>query len=154
MEGEATTGAGTRWQPGQSGNPGGRPKVLAEVREAAQQYGPAAIESLAKLAGLVGNGEGKAESESARIAAHAHILDRAYGRAPQSVPRPISLPDTSTVAGLLAALSVVTQALAAGDISTAEAADLAGILETQRKTYETALLEDRIKRLEDGQARK
>ena len=34
---------------GESGNPGGRPKEVAEVRELARKHGPEAIERLAKL---------------------------------------------------------------------------------------------------------
>ncbi|WP_447986972.1 DUF5681 domain-containing protein [Nitrospira sp. Nam74] len=34
----------TSWKPGQSGNPGGRPKVLIEVRDLARNHGREAIE--------------------------------------------------------------------------------------------------------------
>ena len=47
---------------GQSGNPGGRPKVLGEVQELARQHAPSAIVELARLAL-------KGKSETARIAA-------------------------------------------------------------------------------------
>ena len=35
-----------QWKPGQSGNPGGRPKVLADVQALARQYTTEAIETL------------------------------------------------------------------------------------------------------------
>jgi hypothetical protein len=63
----------TKWTKGQSGNPGGRPKVLAEVRDLARRHAPAAINELARLA--VG-----AESEAVRVAAIREILDRGYGK--------------------------------------------------------------------------
>jgi uncharacterized protein DUF5681 len=63
---------------GQSGNPGGRPKVLADVQELARQYAPVAIVELARLAL-------KAKNENARIAAIRELLDRGYGRSRQSM---------------------------------------------------------------------
>ena len=63
---------------GQSGNPGGRTKVLGEVQELARQHAPSAIAELARLAV-------KAKSETARIAAIRDLLDRGYGRPRQAV---------------------------------------------------------------------
>jgi hypothetical protein len=63
---------------GISGNPGGRPKVLADVQELARQYAPAAIVELARLAL-------KAKNENARIAAIRELLDRGYGRPRQAM---------------------------------------------------------------------
>jgi hypothetical protein len=53
----------------ESGNPGGRPKVLGEVQELARQHAASAIAELARLAV-------KARSETARIAAIRELLDR------------------------------------------------------------------------------
>ena len=66
----------TRFKPGQSGNPRGRPKVAAEARELARQHGPRALERLVELI----------ESDDERVALMAakEILDRAYGK---PVPR-------------------------------------------------------------------
>jgi hypothetical protein len=72
-----------KFRKGQSGNPGGRPKVLAEVQELARQYGPTVIVELARLAV-------KAKSESARIAAIRELLDRGYGRTRQTME--VSIP--------------------------------------------------------------
>jgi hypothetical protein len=65
---------GRPFQPGRSGNPGGRPRVLAEMRELARAHAPEAIKELARLAK-------EARSETARIAAIKELLDRAYGKA-------------------------------------------------------------------------
>jgi hypothetical protein len=62
-----------RFVRGKSGNPGGRPKVLADVQDLARQRVPAAITELAWLAV-------KAKSETARIAACRELLDRGYGK--------------------------------------------------------------------------
>ena len=67
-----------KFRKGQSGNPGGRPKVLGEVQELARQYAPKAIVELARLAL-------KAKSETARIAAIRELLDRGYGRPQQAM---------------------------------------------------------------------
>src|SRR3954453_24205308 len=59
-------------------------KNTAEIKEIAQQYGPAAVAALAQLAGLT-KGRPGAESETARIAAMKEILDRGYGRPTQAL---------------------------------------------------------------------
>lgn len=60
-------------------------KATAEVKDLARRYGPDAIKEAAKLAGLINSGQGKAESEAARMAAINTILDRAYGKAAQPI---------------------------------------------------------------------
>ncbi len=62
---------------GQSGNPGGRPREVAEVRELAKEHGPAAIERLVELMA--------SDNERTAVAACEAILNRGYGRPAQSV---------------------------------------------------------------------
>jgi hypothetical protein len=62
---------------GVTGNAGGRPKAVAEVRALARAHCPVAIKELARLAS-------KAKSETARIAAIRELLDRGYGKAVQA----------------------------------------------------------------------
>ena len=68
----------TAFRPGQSGNPGGRPKAIAEVRHLARQYTSLAIETLASI---VQHGD----KETARVAAAQALLDRGWGKAVQSL---------------------------------------------------------------------
>jgi hypothetical protein len=80
-----------KFRKGESGNPGGRPKVLGEVQELARQHAPSAIVELARLAL-------KAKSETARIAAIRELLDRGYGRPRQAVE--VSAPAGDPLQGL------------------------------------------------------
>jgi len=64
---------------GQSGNPGGRPKALVEVQEAARAHTLTAVETLAVICA-----DGTAPP-AARVAAANAILDRGWGRPTQSV---------------------------------------------------------------------
>lgn len=64
------------FQPGQSGNPGGRPKANARVRDLAREYTEVAIETLAQVAQV-------GESEAARVSAATALLDRGWGKPAQ-----------------------------------------------------------------------
>ena len=69
---------GRQFKKGESGNPGGRPRVIAELRALARAHAPDAIKELARLAI-------KAKSEATRVAAIRELLDRGYGKAQQIV---------------------------------------------------------------------
>ena len=62
-----------RWAPGQSPNPGGRPKVAGAVRELARQHTETAINVLVEICE-------HGQSEVARIAAAVALLDRGWGK--------------------------------------------------------------------------
>ena len=74
-------GPGRPWQPGTSGNPHGRPPAECDIAAMCRQHGPAAVDMLAAMAGLI-PGE-RAESESTRLAAVKELLDRGFGRPTQ-----------------------------------------------------------------------
>lgn len=64
---------GRPFKPGQSGNPGGRPRVLTEFRLAAREYSTQALEILRSIMC------GKRASASARVQAARELLNRAWG---------------------------------------------------------------------------
>jgi hypothetical protein len=64
---------------GQSGNPGGRPKLLSEVQELARTFTAENIEGLMQIAR---NAKSPAQ---ARVAARVAVLDRAWGKPGQSI---------------------------------------------------------------------
>ena len=68
------------WSPGQSGNPGGRPKVAAEVRDLAREYAGKAIK---RLVGLMDS-----KNQPVALRAAEAVLDRGYGRPLQAMKLP------------------------------------------------------------------
>ena len=64
-----SAGVGGRWQPGQSGNPGGLPPIIREVRRLAAQRAPRAIHRLSELV--------ESTDDRIALAAAVALLDRA-----------------------------------------------------------------------------
>jgi hypothetical protein len=67
------------FKPGQSGNPGGKPKIMIEVTAAARERTMQAIETLTKIM-LDGKATG-----AARVSAAVALLERGWGKAPQTM---------------------------------------------------------------------
>lgn len=70
----------TAFQPGKSGNPGGRPKLpedVKHVRELAREYTVQAVETLVDVMDKGGH--------AARVAAANAILERGWGKAEQPI---------------------------------------------------------------------
>ena len=68
-----------RWVKGQSGNPGGRPKEVQGLKDAARTHTAQALATLVEVM------EDGAAPPGARIAAAIAILDRGFGRPPQQL---------------------------------------------------------------------
>jgi hypothetical protein len=70
---------GKPFKKGQSGNPGGRPKVIAEVKELAKEH---TVEAIQTLVSIMNNPK---FAPAARVTAANALLDRGYGRPPQHI---------------------------------------------------------------------
>jgi hypothetical protein len=68
---------GKPFKKGQSGNPGGRPKVIAGVKELAREHTAEAIETLVSIM------TNPKSADAARVSAANALLDRGYGKPPQ-----------------------------------------------------------------------
>ena len=94
---------------GQSGNPGGRPKGLRDVRDLARQHTAAAI---SRLFVILESGQ----SEQAQIMAANSLLDRGWGRPTQPIAGDDEMPavkvDPRTA--LLDAIAIIAAASAKG----------------------------------------
>jgi hypothetical protein len=112
----------TKFKPGQSGNPGGRPKgsytkQLTVLREAADKVLPLLIDKA--LAG---------DMEAMRL-----IVDRAIPKAkPLTPPEAFLLPEGN----LLEQVQAVLRQVAAGELSPSAASEIVGIVATAAKVEE------------------
>lgn len=129
-----------RWQPGQSGNPSGRPRGSRDRALAAlDAIGDAnAADILQAVVDAAKGGDMRA----------AELLLSRLWPIRRGRPIAVALPPVATAADLPGALGAVIAAMAGGEISADEAASMAGVLEAQRKALETANLEARIESLE------
>jgi hypothetical protein len=78
------------FKPGQSGNPGGRPKALMAVINLAREHTEASIAALAEIR------DSKSAPDSARIAACVALLDRGWGKPTQPFDAEDNLKDSIT----------------------------------------------------------
>ena len=67
-----------KFQKGQSGNPGGKPKELKGIQELARAHADKAIAALVRIAT-------KGKSEAAIVAASVALIDRGYGKPTQTL---------------------------------------------------------------------
>ena len=72
------------FQKGQSGNPGGRPKILADIRELARAHTASAMNALVQIV------EDENARPAARVTAANSLLDRGYGKPEAKIDANIS----------------------------------------------------------------
>lgn len=131
---------GTTFKPGQSGNPAGRPK-------GARNRTTLAIEALL-------DDEAEALTRKAielalkgDMAAIRLCMDR-IAPPRRDRPTPFELPPMGSANDAVQALSSIVKAVAEGDLTPGEAAELSKVVETYARTLETRDFEKRLAQLE------
>lgn len=132
--------ASTRFKPGQSGNPAGRPKGSRNVTTVA-------LETLL---------DGQAEALTKKVVELALDGDMAALRLcmdrilPPRKDRPVmfDLPPIKSAGDAVAVTSAILAAVANGEITPADAGEIGKLVESYVKAFETAELAERLERLE------
>ncbi|WP_460452613.1 DUF5681 domain-containing protein [Alsobacter sp. SYSU BS001988] len=132
---------GRPFQPGQSGNPNGKPKGARNAT------------TLAMEALLEGEAEALArKAVDLALAGDVTALRLCMDRlCPTRKDRTVAfhLPEIASAADAKHAASAILDAVAAGDLTPLEAADVVKVLETYTKILEATELEERLARLEE-----
>lgn len=127
----------TKWKPGQSGNPTGRPKgsgPFAAVRESISEHMPEIIATLAT------------QAKSGDVAAARLLMERIYpALKPVEQTQPIAMPDTS----LTERGKAVLEAVAAGDLAPSQGAALVAAIGALARVIEVDELVARVAALEE-----
>lgn len=133
-----------RYQPGQSGNPAGKPRGARHAAQVAldaigQEGAEGALRAVVEAAG-------KGDMRAADI-----LLRRVW---PERKGRTVALvlPPMECAADLAKALGIVAHAMADGQLTPDEAGAVANVLEVQRRAIETGDMEQRIAALEAAKA--
>lgn len=134
------TKASSRFAPGTSGNPAGKPRgvrhkstvlLQALLEKGAQEIVETVI----------------TQAKAGDLTACRLVLDRLMPVAKER-PIKIKLPEIVTAADAAAAQDAILQAVAAGELLPTEGTNLAGIVEARRKAIETEDLERQLMALE------
>ena len=129
-----------RLKPGQSGNPAGKaPGTRNKVSVLAMKLlSESAEDVIATVLAAAKDGD---------IAACKLVLDRI---SPPSKDAPVTFSrvQIETAADVAAAMNVVLEATAAGELTPSEGATVAGIIENRRRAIETVELQQRVEALE------
>jgi hypothetical protein len=134
-------GGNTRWRPGQSGNPAGRPKGAGEIGKLRAAIGQAVPDILAALIEQARAGD----VQAARL-----LLERAL-----PAVKPVELPEAVPLQGetLTQQGQSVLRLLAAGELGPGQAAGLLAAIGTLARLAEVDELARRIDALERGQGK-
>jgi hypothetical protein len=129
-----------QFQKGQSGNPAGRPRGARNRTTMLMQN------LLAGRAEVIGQKLVEL-AESGDIAAIRICMDR-LAPARKDEPVVVELPPLETAADSVAAAATIVAAVAAGDLTASEAADLAKVVDIYVRALETKGFEERFAKLE------
>ena len=130
------------FQPGESGNPAGRPRGARNKRTLAAEslFDRDATTIIEQLITLAKEGD---------IAAIRMCIDRIFPR-PRDVAVAFELPPMTTAADAVVAMGAVVQAIGDGDLSAHEGAQLAKVVAGFSQTIETADLQQRVCETEEA----
>lgn len=126
----------------EAGGPGGPGRPKGARSRVARLLDDVAMEDAKDVLGKVLEMAKGGDATAARL-----VLDRVWP-VPKGRANAVDLPNMLTANDVVSGVAAVVSAVAAGEISTEEGRDLAGILETHRKAIETTELEARIAQLE------
>lgn len=130
----------TKFKKGQSGNPSGRPKGIKDRRVALRQLlSPFAGDLIAKAVELAMAGD----TQALRI-----CMDRIIPHAKED-PIDMKLPKILGPEDCTKAQAAVLNAVAEGDLLPGEGQTLSGLIENQRRAYETTELAKRLDAIEE-----
>ena len=130
------TTRGKPFQPGNPGRPKGAKNRRTQLLEAmAIKDGPAIMKKMIEGA------------KSGDMQAMKFVLERLFP-VPKSRRLALAMPEAKDAAGIAEAFNSLMEALSAGDLFTDEAQAIAGILESRRRSIETADHEARLTAIE------
>ena len=139
---QENTGENTamRFQKGESGNPAGRPRgALNRATVLAQELLAARVESIAgKLIELAEGGDMRA----------IRVCMERLAPAPQHQPIAVELPPIEKPADSVEAAATIAAAVAAGELTAAEAARLAKVVEVYVRALDSKGFDERLGKLE------
>lgn len=133
----------TRFKPGRSGNPSGRP-------QGSRNKATLAMEVLLEADANAIAQKCIEKAKEGDMAAIRLCMDRLYPPRKDS-PVFFELPPMETAADAVQVMGAILIALASGEVTPSEAQAVAGIVETYRRTIETSELDARISELESVQ---
>lgn len=140
------SGNDTRFQPGQSGNPAGRPKGSRALR----------FKALDDLADEAAEDIAKAVIEKAKggdIMAASRVFERVWPPR-KGTPIAFDLPPIDKAEDLPAAIASVTRQVSTGDLTPDEGTLIVSLLEAQRRAIETGDHAQRLTALEERAGKK
>jgi selenophosphate synthase len=127
---------GRPFKPGQSGNPGGRPRRDREVSEIFDVATPGTLRILWEMA-------------QQRDIAALQTIARLSIAPPKASTVRVDIGPIGTAPDCMVALGRITQAIASGELDPVQAVPLISAIEQARRTIETTDQETRLRALED-----